>query len=125
VQTRRFTDNDRGFPCARCGLAVLPLGSTSRNHCPSCLYSMHVDINPGDRANACRGLMAPVAVESHGRRGYVLVHRCERCGQVRRNRAVPDAAVQPDSMDALLKLAARAARDGGVAQIRRTKRAAQ
>ena len=29
------------------------------NHCPRCLYSKHVDINPGDRAEQCDGMMEP------------------------------------------------------------------
>jgi DNA-directed RNA polymerase subunit RPC12/RpoP len=104
MQTRRFTTNDAGFVCANCGLEVAPLGNTSRNHCPSCLCSLHVDVYPGDRACACHGLMRPVGVETEGRRGYVLVHRCERCGEVRRNRAVPEAAVQPDDFGRLIEL---------------------
>ena len=43
----RFTKNDAGFTCRVCGKEVLPLGYTSRNHCPFCLSSLHVDINPG------------------------------------------------------------------------------
>lgn len=37
-------------------------GSSHRNHCPNCLYSLHVDITPGDRAADCGGIMEPVAV---------------------------------------------------------------
>jgi hypothetical protein len=106
MQSRRFTTNDAGFLCEHCGLDVRPLGTTSRNHCPACLYSRHVDVNPGDRASDCGGMMRAVGVETDGRRGYVLVHRCERCGAVRRNRAAVDAAVQPDDMGLLIELAA-------------------
>ena len=28
-------------------------GSNHRNHCPNCLYSLHVDIEPGDRESEC------------------------------------------------------------------------
>jgi hypothetical protein len=44
---------------------------------------MHVDVDPGDRAAACGGMMEPVALEgstSH----YRIVHRCVSCGLVRR-----------------------------------------
>jgi hypothetical protein len=49
------------------------------------LWSKHVDIHPGDRAAACRGLMAPDALR-YERDRFVLVHRCTVCGVTRRNR---------------------------------------
>ena len=63
MEQKRFTKNDSGFVCAHCGKTVEPLGFTSRNHCPFCLWSLHVDINPGDRANECRGQMEPIRTE--------------------------------------------------------------
>ena len=75
-----FTKNDAGFICAGCGKEVLPLGYTSRNHCPFCLCSLHVDVNPGDRANPCGGLLRPYRAEPHPKKGYVILHRCDRCG---------------------------------------------
>ena len=42
---KRFTKNDSGFTCAHCGREVEALGYTSRNHCPFCLWSLHVDVN--------------------------------------------------------------------------------
>ena len=48
LQNKRFAKNDEGFFCAHCGKWVPPLGYSSRNHCPFCLWSLHVDINPGD-----------------------------------------------------------------------------
>ena len=52
------------FPCRVCGRLVTPegAGSSHRNHRPNCLYSLHVDITPGDRAADCGGIMEPVAV---------------------------------------------------------------
>ncbi len=71
------------FTCAHCGAPNTGDGYT--NHCRACLHSVHVDDDPGDRAATCRGLMAPVDVEvRHGE--TVLVHRCLRCGVVRRCR---------------------------------------
>lgn len=37
------------FVCKNCGRTVVPegAGSDHRNHCPNCLYSLHVDIEPG------------------------------------------------------------------------------
>ena len=63
MEERHFVKNDQGFVCAHCGQTVEPLGYTSRNHCPHCLYSLHVDIHPGDRQNPCRGLMEPVGLD--------------------------------------------------------------
>jgi DNA-directed RNA polymerase subunit RPC12/RpoP len=95
-----------GFACAHCGADVKPLSNGSyRNHCPHCLWSRHVDETPGDRASACRGPMPPVGVEYRAPKGFVLVHRCERCRALRRNRAAPD------DVDALVTLAAQLATD--------------
>ncbi len=77
-------------------------GDGYTNHCPRCLYSRHLDRNPGDRAEDCGGLMEPVAVDSD-RKGYRLLHRCRRCGAERRVRAAKD-----DDFEALLALARRA-----------------
>lgn len=40
------------FTCKVCGRLCTPqeAGSDHRNHCPNCLSSLHVDIEPGDRA---------------------------------------------------------------------------
>jgi hypothetical protein len=101
---RRFTVRNEGFVCSNCGKEVPPAASTCRNHCPVCLYSLHVDMFPGDRAAKCGGLMRPIAVEYNSRKGYQIVHRCERCGAERRNIALLDDPYHPDSLDALLNL---------------------
>ena len=90
MESKRFTKNDSGFVCEHCGKTVEPLGSTSRNHCPYCLWSLHLDVNPGDRASECRGLLKPVKVEINPKRGFVVVHKCEKCGELRRNKAADD-----------------------------------
>ncbi len=107
LETKRFTKNDHGFVCAHCGRAVEPLGYTSRNHCPFCLWSLHLDENPGDRASSCGGLMEPIAAEPDARRGFIITHRCTRCGAIRRNKAAAEAKVQPDDMTLLIRLTAR------------------
>ena len=67
------------FTCKVCGRLCTPqnAGSDHRNHCPNCLSSLHVDLEPGDRASDCGGIMDPVAVPAgtagrddgpHGRR---------------------------------------------------------
>lgn len=104
LDTKRFSKNDSGFVCAHCGRTVEPLGYTSRNHCPFCLWSIHIDENPGDRACECLGLLEPIRVEPDPRRGYIIVHRCQKCGAIRRCRAAHEAKRQPDDLDLLIRL---------------------
>ena len=39
-----FTENDNEFICEKCNKKVDKLLYSSRDHCPYCLYSKHVDI---------------------------------------------------------------------------------
>ena len=94
-----FVKNDSGFICGHCGKEVPPLGYSSRNHCPFCLYSTHVDIDPGDRASDCGGLMKPHAVTVNGKKGFIITHKCIKCGAVRNNKMQND-----DDTDLLIKL---------------------
>ncbi len=101
----RYVRNE-GFVCAHCGVKVRPLAKgSSRNHCPHCLWSKHVDVTPGDRTADCGGMMKPVAVEQDARRGWMIVHRCAWCGTIRRNKAALYDPVQPDCFEALLEVA--------------------
>ena len=85
-----FTKNDNGFTCANCGKDIKPLGYTSRDHCTSCLCSIHVDVMPGDRANTCLGLLVPVNVEINSKKGYVINYKCNKCNQLHNNKAAED-----------------------------------
>ena len=60
---KKFNMIDENFICENCGKNVSKLGYTARDHCPYCLYSKHLDINPGDRENTCHGLMKPIGIE--------------------------------------------------------------
>ncbi|AHH99907.1 RNHCP domain-containing protein [Kutzneria albida] len=80
---RRFTRRVEDFDCEHCGRHVRGNGYT--NHCPACLHSKHVDVEPGDRAADCGGLMTPVAAGME-RDAYFVVQRCGRCGHTRRNK---------------------------------------
>ncbi len=104
MEKKIFTKNDSGFTCLNCGFEVLPLGYSSRNHCPKCLCSLHVDINPGDRENTCGGIMDPIFAEPDPKRGYVITHKCRKCGAITRNKAAASAKVQPDDLDLIIKL---------------------
>jgi hypothetical protein len=106
--SRRFVAVGRntGFTCGVCGAEVPPLVNGScRNHCPKCLHSLHVDDLPGDRASDCGGLLVPIGAEQSGKKGWVIVFRCERCGVVRRNKAALEDAGVPDDVDTLIALA--------------------
>ncbi len=106
MEQKRFLKNDAGFVCAHCGRKVEPLGRSSRNHCPFCLWSLHVDVLPGDRANPCHGALRPVAALADPKKGYILIHRCEACGALVRCRTAHDAAVQPDDIEKIIALTA-------------------
>ena len=105
LEVKRFTKNDDGFVCLHCGREVPPLGYTSRNHCPFCLWSIHIDVNPGDRACECLGALEPIRVEPDPKKEFVIVHRCQRCGEIRRNRAALRGNV-PDNRSLLVRLTA-------------------
>lgn len=99
MESKRFSKNDSGFVCEHCGKEVPPLVYSSRNHCPFCLWSKHVDLLPGDRACACGGQMRPSAVRVDARKGFVITHTCTRCGEEKNNRAQQD-----DDGDLLIRL---------------------
>ncbi|WP_050761764.1 RNHCP domain-containing protein [Beutenbergia cavernae] len=94
----------RSFDCDHCGVAVSldAPGTSHRNHCPSCLWSRHLDRNvPGDRQAGCSGGMEPIAVTVRGEGRWVLVHRCTSCGRLRLNKTAGD-----DNVLQLMRLAA-------------------
>ena len=80
------------FTCKACGRPVVSAGAGSahRNHCPNCLASLHVDVEPGDRAADCGGVMEPVAVWVRKGGEWAIIHRCMRCGALSSNRVAAD-----------------------------------
>lgn len=66
------------FTCKVCGWPVVPAGagSSHRNHCPNCLYSLHLDKEPGDRASDCHGRMEPIGVWVRKNGEWAIIHRC-------------------------------------------------
>ena len=93
-----FTKNDNSFICENCNKEVKPLGYSSRDHCPYCLYSKHVDINPGDRLNPCKGLLKPIEIEKF-KDTYKIVYKCEKCGETHKNIMAKD-----DDNDLIIEL---------------------
>lgn len=99
-EKRKSSENDRdtarpwedSFVCRVCGRTVAPAGAGSqhRNHCPYCLSSRHMDVQPGDRAAGCGGVMEPIAVWVRKNGEWALIHRCKACGALRSNRIAAD-----------------------------------
>ncbi len=81
---KNFTANDQGFICENCGRTVEKLNYTSRDHCPFCLYSKHVDIMPGDRLNECKGLLMPIGIEKF-KDTYKILYTCKKCKKSHKN----------------------------------------
>ena len=105
MEEKRFRKNDEGFVCTHCGKSVLPNEVTSRDHCPFCLHSIHVDLNPGDRMNPCRGELRPIAAKPHPKKGFQIIYQCAKCGKIHKNKAAL-TGVQPDDMELLIRLTA-------------------
>ena len=74
---KNFTEIDEEFICDNCGKKVKKLGYSCRNHCPYCLHSKHVDKNPGDRKEECKGDLEPIGLEINSKKGYVIVFKCK------------------------------------------------
>ena len=90
---KKFQRKKEDFRCEVCGKAVVGNGYT--DHCPKCLWGKHVDINPGDRAAECGGLMEPVELDR--KKGeWVIRYKCQKCGYLYRVRAAED-----DDVDAI------------------------
>ncbi|MEI8027146.1 MAG: RNHCP domain-containing protein [Pseudomonadota bacterium] len=104
MKSAKFTAINESFTCEYCGLAIRALKTGCRNHCPGCLSSKHVDVFPGDRASDCHGLLKAYGYEMSAKKGIVLLFRCTRCGFTGKNKATLNDPLQPDSLDAILKL---------------------
>ena len=96
---KTFEKNDNEFVCRVCGKLVPPLKYSSRDHCSKCLCSIHIDINPGDRANTCLGTLVPVDIETSNKKGYVIKYKCQKCGTLHNNKTADD-----DNFKTLLKV---------------------
>ncbi len=100
-----------GFACVHCSRWISidhNVGTHNRNHCPTCLWSRHMDGDkPGDRKSECHGAMEPIALalKAEGADKYsaslrmgelMLVHECLSDGKIRINRIAGD-----DNVDSL------------------------
>lgn len=96
METKNFQRRKENFSCEHCGSEVTGNGYT--NHCPQCLWSKHVDVQPGDRANSCRGVMRPIGVVGDGEKRKIL-HECTVCHEQKRCKVHSD-----DNQDALIAI---------------------
>lgn len=95
---KRFNMLDEEFVCENCHKKVNKLNYTSRDHCPYCLFSKHVDINPGDRQNTCQGLLKPIGIEKY-KNTYKIIYKCLKCQNYHKNIMAID-----DDFDIIIKL---------------------
>lgn len=95
---KRFNMIDEEFICENCNKMVPKTNYTARDHCPYCLYSKHVDINPGDRLNDCKGLLEPISIEKF-KDTYKIIYKCNKCNKIHKN-----IMAQDDNMDLIIEL---------------------
>jgi hypothetical protein len=93
--SQKFIKNIEDFTCENCGAEVKGNGYT--NHCPVCLWGKHVDINPGDRAETCGGMMKPIGVILDSD-GFIIYFKCQKCGIERKNKSAKN-----DDISAIIK----------------------
>lgn len=99
MEDKKFTMRDESFVCLNCGYEVSALGYTARDHCPKCLYSVHLDINPGDRKSLCFGLFKPIGIEKSKKDNYKIIYECLKCGKRHKNIQAID-----DNMEEIINL---------------------
>ena len=100
MNSKKFLKRKENFVCLVCDSHVVGDGFT--NHCPNCLFSLHVDIFPGDRKAVCKGLMEPIGlIRKSGREK--IVYRCLKCGAQKLNRPS-----KSDNRELLIKLSTQA-----------------
>ena len=95
---KKFNMIDEEFICHNCHKKVDKLNYTARDHCPYCLHSIHVDINPGDRANECQGDMIPIGIEKF-KKTYKIIYKCKKCHTIHKNIMAND-----DNFDLIIEL---------------------
>lgn len=98
---KKFNMIDEEFICENCNQKVNKLKYSARDHCPFCLYSKHVDINPGDRENECKGLLEPIDIEKF-KQTYKIIYKCQKCGQQHKNVMADD-----DDLNKIIELSSK------------------
>jgi hypothetical protein len=96
MPAKKFQKKVEDFICEKCGTKNIGNGFT--NHCKNCLWSKHVDINPGDRAEKCGGMMQPIKIDFEKGK-YFICFKCVKCGVQKRKMLEPE-----DNFDAALEI---------------------
>ena len=96
---KQFNMIDESFKCIVCGKYVDKLNYTARDHCPYCLSSIHIDINPGDRSSDCLGILVPIDIEKSKKDTYKIIYKCNKCGMIKKNKTAND-----DNFDKILEI---------------------
>lgn len=95
-----FTVINEEFDCRHCATHNEKLAGGCRNHCKNCLYSLHLDeSNPGDRQSDCHGLMTPFKIDHSGKKGWMIYHKCEKCGKI-----IPNKTADDDNFEEIIKI---------------------
>lgn len=89
---RKKRNESETFRCRHCKKEVSgkSIGTKQRNHCPYCLYSLHVDIKVGDRLSKCQSQMRPIGLTLRPDEEVMIVHRCLGCKKISLNRIAGD-----------------------------------
>jgi len=103
MKSKRMQRRKEDFVCENCKESVKGDGYT--DHCPKCLWSKHVDINPGDRSADCGGMMRPEGIKKEGER-VIVYYRCLSCGFQHRVRIA-----EKDNLDEIIKISKKAFQD--------------
>lgn len=74
-----YKNINKNFICDNCHKYVPKLKKGNRDHCPNCLYSKHIDIEPGDRLNKCLGFLIPLNIINKKNKTQIK-YTCEKCG---------------------------------------------
>ena len=99
MDNKRFKMIDEEFICDVCKSKVSKLEYTARDHCPYCLSSKHLDINPGDRLAKCFGTLVPIDVEKGKKDTYKIIYKCDKCNEIKKNKVAVD-----DNFDKILEI---------------------
>ena len=97
---KNFIVINEEFTCQNCKEKNPKLQGSCRNHCKKCLYSLHVDKKtPGDRKSTCKSLMKPISADQSGKKGWIINHKCEKCGKT-----IPNKTADDDNFDKIIEL---------------------
>ena len=107
MDQKRFQMIDENFKCLICGMDVKPLEYTARDHCPNCLCSLHLDLNPGDRLCPCHGILKPIDIEKGKKDSLKIIYKCSKCGEIKKNKVAID-----DNYDLILKIMSHQSENG-------------